>query len=100
VLVAAAIAAVGVTGLSRPIALGPDGTPRGPLPPVPDMRIAVNTCTAAELTVLPGIGPRLAERIVVERAAGGRFRDVDDVQRVAGIGPALAERMAPYVVID
>ncbi|MCP3903759.1 MAG: helix-hairpin-helix domain-containing protein [Planctomycetes bacterium] len=62
------------------------------------MRIDLNTCPAAELTVLPGIGPRLATRIVAEREAGGPFARLEDLRRVDGIGPALTERMAPYVV--
>lgn len=64
----------------------------------PDMRIDVNRATAAELAVLPGVGPRLAERIVEDRERRGLFASLDDLQRVSGIGPATLERLRPYAV--
>ena len=75
--------------------------PRGPAPrPValPDMRIDLNTATAAELEVLPGVGPRLAERIVADRRAYDRFASIDDLSRVPGVGGRLVERIRPYAV--
>lgn len=57
----------------------------------PDMRIDINRASAAELNVLPGIGPRLAERIVADREARGPFSDLDDLQRVGGIGPRTVD---------
>ena len=41
--------------------------------PWPEMRVDVNRVTDVELNALPGIGPRLAERVVVDRAANGYF---------------------------
>jgi competence ComEA-like helix-hairpin-helix protein len=64
----------------------------------PDMRIDVNAATAAELEVLPGLGPQLAERIAADRAALGAFADLDDLARVPGIGPKLVEGIRPYAV--
>ncbi|MFO7610127.1 MAG: helix-hairpin-helix domain-containing protein [Candidatus Krumholzibacteriia bacterium] len=62
----------------------------GPLP--------VNTCSEDSLTLLPGVGPKLAARIAASRRDEGPFRDADDLQRVKGIGPALAARIGPLVV--
>jgi competence protein ComEA len=64
----------------------------------PDMRIDVNTATAAELEVLPGIGPKLAGRIVADRAARGPFASIEDLDRVPGIGPRLVEGIRQYAV--
>jgi len=58
-----------------------------------------NTAAAGELAMLPGIGPRLADAIVVERERGGPFATVEDLARTPRIGPALVERVAPYVWI-
>lgn len=48
------------------------------------------------LTALPGIGPRLAQRIVVERARRRGFASLskEQLDSVRGIGPALLARIA------
>jgi competence protein ComEA len=81
----------------RPLTL-PDA--RSPLTAWPDMRIDVNLASAGELTALPGIGPRLAERIVEERAAAGPFRSLEDVTRVKRVGPVLVARMRACAVVE
>jgi competence protein ComEA len=48
--------------------------------------------------LLPGVGPALAERIVVDRQQNGPFAKVTDLDRVRGIGPAMLERLTPFVV--
>jgi len=75
----------------------------GPPPqaiPWPDMQIDLNTASPAELQVLPGIGPRLAERIAADRAAHGPFATVDDLARVSGIGEHLVDAIRPFAVAD
>lgn len=64
------------------------------------MRLDVNSATDVELNALPGIGPRLAERIAADREANGPFKSIEDLQRVHGIGPRLVERVRPYVICD
>ena len=54
-----------------------------------------NTADAAALTVLPGIGPALARRIVEEREAAGPFRRPEDLTRVRGIGPKTLATIKP-----
>jgi len=67
--------------------------------PWPDMRIDVNSAPAAHLQVLPGIGPRLAERIVAYREEHGPFTNLDDLQQIKFIGPSVISRIEPYVVV-
>lgn len=55
--------------------------------------IDVNRATAAELESLPGVGPAIAARIVADRAEHGPFRNWEDLERIAGIGPRLRERI-------
>lgn len=59
----------------------------------------LNTATEAELDRLPGIGAVLAGRIVAHRAAHGPFRSAEDLLAVPGIGPRLWERLAPLVTV-
>jgi competence protein ComEA len=54
------------------------GTPPGPLD--------LNLATITDLETLPGIGPTLAEAIVRHREKHGRFRSVEDLKQVRGIG--------------
>jgi competence protein ComEA len=60
--------------------------------------IDVNRASLQELQRLPGIGPKLSQRIADERARG-RFKTVDELRRVSGIGPKILERLRPYVTV-
>lgn len=62
-------------------------------------RIDVNTATASELQRLPGIGPALAERIVADRIQHGPFREPQELERVPGIGPKTRQVLADYVTM-
>lgn len=60
----------------------------------------INTANAEELQTLPGIGPKTAERIVEYRKRVGRFRSVDDLLEVRGIGPVRLQRLRPLVTVQ
>lgn len=59
-------------------------------------QIDVNTATAAELQRLPGIGPKIAERII-EAREGKAFTTPEDLRRVAGIGAKTLEKLRPHL---
>lgn len=61
------------------------------------LRIDPNRAPRGELLLLPGVGRVTAERIVRLRERRP-FHSVEDLERVHGIGPVLAERMAPHLV--
>ena len=65
-------------------------------PSLAPVKINLNTASTTELDLLPRIGPTLAARIVEDREANGPFGSLDDLQRVAGIGPRTVERITPY----
>jgi competence protein ComEA len=62
--------------------------------------IDVNRANAAELQKLPGVGAKIAQRIIDERTLRGPFKTVDELRRVPGIGPKTLEKLRPHVVID
>ena len=62
-------------------------------------RLDLNRASREELERLPGIGPVMAERILTLRANVGRFRRLDELQSVQGIGSATIERLRPLVII-
>ncbi len=52
--------------------------------------VSLNRSSRRELCTLPGIGPKLAERIIAVREREGPFRNVNDLLAVPGIGPKKA----------
>jgi competence ComEA-like helix-hairpin-helix protein len=68
-------------------------------PAVIGRRIDLNTATRAELELLPGIGPTMAERIVEDRERRGAFRRVEDLDRIRGMGERMIERLRPMVKV-
>ncbi len=59
----------------------------------------LNRATAAELQMLPGIGPVLAERILEERRRRGFFQRLEDLNQVKGIKGKTLEKIAPYLEV-
>lgn len=53
--------------------------------------VDLNTADQGALETLPRIGPALAQRIIEWRDENGRFRSVDDLLAVPGIGEKLLE---------
>lgn len=64
----------------------------GPLQPV-----NVNTASPQQLQALPGIGPKLAQRIVEYRMQYGPFACPEDLEKVDGVGPATVNKIRPFV---
>ena len=88
--------AVGVPGAAGP-APGP-GAPAG-RSAGSGGPVDLNRAAAAELEALPGVGPVLAQRIVAHREQHGPFGAVEDLLDVAGIGPAVLDRVAGAVTV-
>jgi competence protein ComEA len=69
----------------------------GPGPGEAPATVDLNQAGLAELDALPGIGPVLAGRILQHRNAHGPFREPEDLLAVPGIGPRLFERLRPRI---
>ena len=68
--------------------------------PVASPTISLNSATAEQLTRLPGVGPKLAERIVAAHSRQGCFTALEELLKIKGIGPKLYSRIAPYLRIE
>lgn len=62
-------------------------------------KININTAEAWLLEALPDIGETLAQRIVDYRTAKGPFLNIEDLQNVEGIGPALFEKIKDKIAV-
>ena len=66
--------------------------------PVPVVNI--NSATAAQLALLPGIGAKTAQRIVEYRAEHAAFTRASDLMQVKGVGAKTFERLSPHIVLS
>ena len=48
--------------------------------------VNVNTASAADFEALPGIGPKMAARIIEYRQKNGPFKKVEELMNVRGLG--------------
>jgi competence protein ComEA len=59
----------------------------------------LNRATEQDFDALPGIGPRLAERIMEYRQSVGAFHSVNELRVVKGIGKKKFERIRSLVTV-
>ncbi len=81
---------------ARPLQPPRPGTDPAARDPV---RVDLNRASREELERLPGVGPVMAERILTLRESVGRFRGLEELQSIRGIGSATIERLRPLVII-
>lgn len=62
--------------------------------------VNINKASAEQLSLLPRIGPAIAERIVEFRKENGDFKQPQDVMLVRGIGEKLYAMIQPYVRVS
>ena len=59
----------------------------------------LNRATEQDFDALPGIGARLAERIIAYRQSVGIFHSLDELRQVKGIGNKKFERIRPLITV-
>lgn len=90
---------------NTPLPEGPDsGDESGEVPietqnPPTDGRININTASATELDLLPGIGPAIASSIIEFRDFYGPFTSVDQLIEVSGISQAMVDEFRNLVTL-
>jgi len=78
------------------------GAAEQPASPQPSKsKVNLNTATLQQLDELPGIGESKAKAIIAHREKlGGKFRSVDQLLDVKGIGEKMLEKMRPLITVE
>lgn len=64
-----------------------------------DSMVDINEATQTQLEELPGIGPSTAGKIIEYRKENGKFKQVEDIKNVNGIGEAKFEKIKDYISV-
>jgi competence protein ComEA len=67
--------------------------------PAPTGKVNINTASAEQLTVLPGVGPALAAKIVEHRQKSGAFKTTQELMNVRGIGEKNFAKIQGYLTV-
>ena len=62
-------------------------------------KVNINTATQTELETLPGIGPSTALKIVNYRKEKGKFKKIEDIKEVSGIGDSKYNKIKDLITI-
>ncbi len=64
-----------------------------------DKRISINTASIDELMTIKGIGTTKAKKIIEYRNKNGKFKKIEDIKKVSGIGNSTFEKIKNYIKI-
>lgn len=62
--------------------------------------VNINTGDASQLSLLPRIGEKAAQRIIEYRTAHGPFKKATDLMQVKGVGAKTFEGLSPYIALE
>ena len=65
----------------------------------PSLIVNINTANETELEQLPGIGPSISSKIVDYRNQNGKFKNIEDIKNVTGIGDSKYEKIKDFIKV-
>ena len=65
----------------------------------PAAMVNLNTATVTELETLPGIGAKVAAKIVEYRTKNGPFKKIEELMNVQGIGEKSFLKLRPQLTV-
>jgi len=64
-----------------------------------ETKIDINEASWYELLLLPGVGEVKAKAIIACREKHGRFKNLDELRQIDGIGEKIIKSLKEYVVV-
>lgn len=61
--------------------------------------VNINTATQTELETLTGIGPSTALKIITYREENGKFKSIEDIKNIPGIGDSKFENIKDFIYV-
>ncbi len=78
--------------------VGADPLEAVPPPDGPTFHVNVNAADWPLLSIIPGMGEKTAKKVIELRTSRkGRFKSVDELKDVSGIGAKTLEKLRPYL---
>lgn len=68
--------------------------------PAPAGKVNLNTASAEQLEAVPGIGAKLAARIVEHRQKSGGFKTVQELMNVQGVGEKSFTKLQGFLTVE
>ena len=62
--------------------------------------VNLNTASASQLEGVPGIGAKMAQRIVEYRQKNGAFKKIEELMNVKGIGEKSFLKLKPHITVS
>jgi len=62
-------------------------------------KVSINSATLDQLTSLPNIGEKIAQRIIDYRTQVSSFRSIEDIMNVKGIGEKMFEKIKDLITL-
>ena len=64
-----------------------------------NVKVNINTASKEKLETLPGIGETTAQKIIDYREANGKFKTIEDIKNVSGIGESKYESLKDKITV-
>ena len=62
-------------------------------------KVNINTASKEKLETLPGVGETTAQKIIDYREANGKFKTIEDIKNVSGIGDSKYESLKDKITV-
>jgi len=64
------------------------------------LKVNINTASSQKLIALPGVGEEIAKRIIAYREKEGKFKRIEELMKVKGIGKKTFEKLKDYITVE